>query len=197
MGLSHCGLSLLVGYVFISGTSCQSGHNAPSCQDRDGRCSDYALVGQCNQSNGSCSCDTYNATQEIDCFYLNASENVCLLRDCWHFSNSSGECREGSYERITALLLSIFLINFGAANFYIERYDLAVPQIILGLLLCFFQCGSCAVASKRDDDTSKLCVFCCSVNSFLSVFFFVWWLADLIIFATNTREDGDGCPLRT
>lgn len=193
------GLALLLGYVFIliSRTSCQLEPNATDCREMEDLCSDYVLVGECNQTNGECTCDTYNITRDIDCFYYDAPDNFCRVRDCWHFSNSSGECSEGPRERIVALLLSIFLINFGAANFYIERFDLAVPQIILGLMLCFFQFGSCAVASRRDDDTSKICIFCCSVNSFLSILFFSWWLADLIIFAMNSRDDGDGCPLIT
>ena len=189
---------MIVGSVLILRTGCDSTSNSTDCRGRpDQACSDYALVGDCNQTTGECNCDLYNSTEDIDCFYYDRSDNFCQLRDCWTFTNSSGRCREESRRRTTALLLSIFLINFGAANFYIERFDLAVPQIILGLLLCFFQIGSCAVAGRRDDDTSKLCIFCCSVNSFLSLLFFSWWIADLVIFATNSRDDGDGCPLAT
>ena len=197
-------LALLVGFVLVTTTSCERPPNGTDCRERqDETCSGYAGVGECNATSGFCNCnanDAYvNGTENFECFYYKSSTNFCQLRNCWRFSagNSSGECRQDLRRRTVALLLSIFLINFGAANFYIERYDLAVPQIILGLLLCFFQCGSCAVVRKRDDDTSPLCIFCCSVNSFLSLLFFAWWLADLIIFARNSRDDGDGCPLST
>ena len=190
------GLALLVGCVLVLGASCEANANVTDCLSDDD-CSDFPLVGECNGTSGVCSCDTYNATERIDCFYYDSSENFCRIRECWEFFNSSGRCREGSKKRLAALLLSIFLINFGAANFYIERYELAVSQIILGILLCFFQFGSCAVSAKRDDDTSKLCIFCCSINSFISLLFLAWWIADLVIFATNTRNDGDGCPLYT
>ena len=193
---------LLLGCALFASTNCQTLFNGTDCRDRldeqEDVCSRYALVGECNDTTGACDCSLYNNTGSLtDCFYLDSTDNLCRVRKCWRFSNSSGECREDGKRRTVALVLSIFLINFGAANFYVERYELAVPQIILGLLLCFFQCGSCAVARKRDDDTSKLCIFCCSVNSFLSLLFFAWWLADLIQFATNSREDGDGCPLVT
>lgn len=184
-------------YALIS-TSSASVSNATDCRERTNEnCSTFDLVGECNRTSGVCTCDVYNSTEPIDCFFYDSTNNFCQVRDCWSFSNSSGRCRETGKKRVTALLLSIFLINFGAANFYIERYDLAVPQIILGLLLCFFQFASCAVTAKRDDDTSKLCIFCCSVNSFFSLFLFSWWIADLVIFATNSRDDGDGCPLIT
>lgn len=187
------GLGVTLLFVLVS-SGCATVSNSTDC--RDYGCSTFALVGECNQTSGICSCDTYNTTERIDCFYYD-SNNFCQVRDCWNFINSSGRCVETGKERLTALLLSIFLINFGAANFYIERYDLAVPQIILGLLICFFQCGSCALNSKRDDDTSKLCIICCSVNAFFSLFLFSWWIADIIIFATNSRDDGDGCSLLT
>ena len=199
-------LALLVGFVIFTSTCSELPPNGTDCgarrHDQEDGCSRYALVGECNSTTGICNCDVYTAdsngtTESLECFYYDPSTNFCQLRNCWHFSNSSGECRRDTRRRVVALLLSIFLINFGAANFYIERYDLAVPQIILGLLLCFFQCASCAVARKRDDDTSALCIFCCSVNSFVSLLFFAWWLADLIIFALNSRDDGDGCPLST
>ena len=196
--MKYFGLALLVWSLIILRTSCEPTSNVTDCRERLGEaCSDYALVGECNQTNGDCICDVYNTTQNIDCFFHDTSTNFCLVRDCWRFSNTSGECRDEARRRTVALLLSIFLINFGAANFYIERFDLAVPQIIIGLLLCFFQIGSCAMAAKRDDDKTLLCVSCCSINSFLSLLIFSWWIADLVIFATNSRDDGDGCPLST
>ena len=166
------------------------------CTLRNNTCS-TTNVGTCDELTGVCSCNTTSLNTTIDCFVLNNETNFCDRLRCFEYFGSDGECREGSKNRLTALLLSIFLINFGAANFYIERYELAVPQIILGLFLCVFQVGSCAAAGKRDGDTSIPCIICCSINSFLSLLFLAWWLADLIIFATNTRNDGDDCPLYT
>ena len=196
------GLAIVIGCLFILGVSGQSAfdasENSTDCRLAEEGCSRFALVGECNETSGLCTdCDLYNQSRELDCFFLDTELNRCRVRRCWTFFNGSRSCREGSKSRLTALLLSIFLINFGAANFYIERYELAVPQIILGLLLCFFEFGSCATSSKREDLPNKICVFCCATNSLLSVLFLSWWLADLIIFATNSRNDGDGCPLST
>lgn len=150
-------------------------------------------IGECNFTTGNCSC---NQSTLGDCFTLNTN-NYCVESRCYSYQELQGTCRKGRLQRTIALLLSIFLINFGAANFYIERYELAVPQIVLGLMMCLFQFGSCAVAGAResDGDTTIPCIVCCSINSVLSLLFFSWWIADLIIFATNTRLDGMGCPL--
>ena len=160
-------------------------------------CSSYNNLGICNNITGECSCENVFLNRTVECFRYNNETNFCDKLSCYKYFSSDGECREGLKSRTTALLLSIFLINFGAANFYIERYELAVPQIILGLVLCFFQFGSCAVACTKEDETSTPCIVCCSFNSLFSLLFLAWWLADLIIFAMNNRDDGDGCPLYT
>lgn len=141
---------------------------------------------------GVCSC---NSTLPSDCFEV--SGGVCSLTKCGEYTNTTEECRLGRRSKTTALLLSIFLINFGAANFYVAQYAYAIPQIIIGLLLCVFQVGSCATTCARSDKekTSIPCFLCCSINSVLSLTIFAWWIADIVIFATDKRTDGDGCPL--
>lgn len=156
-------------------------------------CSDFSTVGVCNTVTGECSCNRTSTGAPLVCF--NLVDNFCELDRCYRYDNDTETCLEGVRSRKTALLLSIFLINFGAANFYIRRFELAVPQIVLGLLLCFFQIGSCAVANTKDDDTSTACIICCSCNAVFSLLFLAWWIADLVIFATNQRLDGDDCVL--
>lgn len=167
---------------------------AQNCS-RDDECSDPHDVvygGVCDQLTGECTC---NDTLPTLCFEI--SNNTCMSTVCSMYYNVTNDCRVGTKSKTTTILLSIFLINFGAANFYIERYALAVPQIILGLLLCVFQFGSCAAACTRGDKdkTSIPCILCCSINSVLSLSLFSWWIADLIIFATGSQTSGDGCPL--
>jgi len=49
---------------------------------------------------------------------------------------------------------------------------------------------------RRDDNGPTFkCATCCFCNALLSLMFFAWWIADLVIFATNQRIDGDDCPL--
>lgn len=176
---------LLLTTARVSG---QDGVELVECDSANFNCSSEMGVGAC--INGSCYC---NETTLGDCFIVR--NNSCVLNTCYTYMSDQGTCRKGTKSRTVAIVLSLFLINFGAANFYIERYELAIPQIILGLMLCFFQFGSCAVAASRDDDTSVPCIICCSINSLISLLFLAWWIADLVIFATNTRNSRDGCPL--
>ena len=166
-----------------------AGESLIDCDSGNFSCSEYPSVGLC--VNGSCYC---NETTLGECFFI-SSMNTCNLTTCYHYIPEEMMCRKGTKSRTIAILLSVFLINFGAANFYIERFELAIPQIVMGLLLCFFQFGSCAVAAARDDDTSLPCIICCSLNSLISLLFLAWWIADLVIFVTNTRTSRDGCPL--
>ena len=174
----------LVGSLTISNTSC-SMRPEPSCNEMN------LTIGECNVTTGKCRCNLG------ECFVLNSSTNYCekTSKSCYMYLENEGICRNGTRSRTVAILLSIFLINFGAANFYIERYDLAIPQIILGLALCLFQCGSCAVAGSREGETTVPCIVCCSINSFLSLLFLSWWIADLILFSTRMRLDEQDCPL--
>ena len=188
-------ISTLLMLLGVMGACC--GLNCTSDYD----CSEYEdnranmTVGVCNVATGTCSC---SSALPSGCFEVDESSNMCALTACGNFFNRTNEiCRVGSFSKTTALLLSIFLINFGAANFYIEQYALAIPQIILGLLLCVFQFGGCAAAAARDDHEkiTKTCTLCCSLNLFFTLTVVIWWLVDLIIFAVNARNDGNGCPL--
>ena len=167
---------------------------AQNCSERT--CSEYSTAGVCEPISGECTCNSTlvnNTDSPLVCF--NLINNFCKLDRCYRYNNNTRMCEEGARSKTTALLLSIFLINFGAANFYIQRYELAVPQIILGLFLCFFQIGSCAVAGTKDEDTTTACIVCCSLNTLFSLLFLSWWIADLVIFATNKRLDGNDCVL--
>ena len=190
MAVSAKEVLLLVALVSL--TCAQNITSCLSDEDCSPSIHNVESAGICNVTSGLCSCNT---TLPSDCFHI--YNNTCAPTRCGVFDNTTSSCRAGPKSRTTALLLSIFLINFGAANFYIEQYGLAIPQIIIGLLLCVFQFGSCAAACARSekDKTSIPCVICCSINTFLSLLIFVWWLADLIIFALNTRTDREDCPL--
>lgn len=175
--------------VFVNGQILES-----NCSSRpDFSCDLLNLtVGECDKTTGICSC---NGSDFGDCFSLNRSTNYCEVSSCYNLQEQGGTCKTRR-SRTVSILLSIFLINFGAANFYIERYEYAIPQIILGLALCLFQFGSCAAAkTNRDNETTIPCIVCCSINSVVSLLFFSWWIADLIIFATNMRLDGQKCPI--
>ncbi len=153
-----------------------------------------ALV-QC-LTDGRCACSS--------CFNRNETDNTCYLETCTEYSPDDLKCVDDRKNTLTAFLLTFFLVPTGAANFYIERLDFAIPQLLLGIIYIFFQCcvmpcvRSCAKDAKENGDTAKGLISCvlCIPYCLLAWLFFSWWIADLVIFGTNQRLDGDNCPLR-
>uniref|UniRef100_A0A1X7VU48 Uncharacterized protein n=1 Tax=Amphimedon queenslandica TaxID=400682 RepID=A0A1X7VU48_AMPQE len=149
----------------------------------------------CN--NGRCACTA--------CFMLNTTTNRCYLDPpCTAYDpndqNSDNGCIDRRQKQLTAFLLSFFLTWTGAANFYIERYDFAVPQLIFGIILCAMSCvGRCAKECVKDKDNKAaklgVCCFIAVPTCLLSMMFFAWWITDLVYFGTNRRTNGDGCYL--
>ena len=137
-----------------------------------------------------------------DCFMV-SELGSCSLRECRDYTRNG--CEDDRRSQLTALLLSIFLSGVGAANFYIDRDGLAAGQLVLFLIILFSSCAVCF----------PLCCICCGKDNekmgvIISIYFCLitiiiilaslaqtaWWIADLVIFANNNRDDGDGCPLR-
>ena len=145
---------------------------------------------------GQCSCS--------DCFFLNDTANSCYINPpCTDYNANTGQCTDNRRKTLTAFLLTFFLVPTGAANFYIDRLDFAIPQLILGIIYIFFQCcvmpcvRKCAKDAKENDDGCKGLISCalCIPYCLLAMLFFSWWIADLVIFGTNQRLDGDSCDL--
>ena len=138
-----------------------------------------------------------------DCF-MRSESGTCSLRECRDYTTSNG-CEDDRRSQLTALLLSIFLSGVGAANFYIERNGLAAGQLVIFLIIlfsscavCFPLCCICCVSEKKSTGIILTAYFC-----FITVLIVLaslaqtaWWIADLVIFANNDREDGDGCMLK-
>ena len=86
-------------------------------------------------------CESYNCICNSNCFKLNGS--VCDYSVCGQYDNITSTCTDSPdlKDQKTAFLLSMFLSSVGAANFYIERYDLGrqggnVQYTLLFLILC-------------------------------------------------------------
>ena len=205
MAWALCTPAICLTLVVLSESCHPASAQTPSSQDSscclnvlEDECSKNFTVGYCDDESTLTNCFALNennhCVESKYCFTLKVN-SYCVDSNCYFNQSCEDNCNFGRKRRDIALWLSVFLMNFGAANFYIERYGLAIAQIILGLFLCLFQFGSCAVAGTRDGETTPPCLICCSVNTFLSLLFLSWWVADLVTFATNLRRDGSFCPL--
>ncbi|CAI8013438.1 hypothetical protein GBAR_LOCUS8514 [Geodia barretti] len=136
-------------------------------------------------------------------------EGTCIEVSCedWRYNTRDLDCQDDRPSQLTAFLLSFFLSSTGAANFYIGRDDLGGGQLFLLILMfavsyitCYLPCCLGCCMSKDDVKGSIFFMALIVLETVLVVIIFVaiwaWWLADLIIFATNQRDAGNGCMLR-
>ena len=136
-----------------------------------------------------------------ECFILNSITNRCYtMPPCTDYDNTTGQCIDRRKSQLTAFLLAFFLTWTGAANFYINRLEYAIPQLIFGILFCSMCCViGCVRQTTKDTEENpiKWCVGCFVGTStcLLYALFLAWWIAELVIFATNERHDGSGCSL--
>ena len=138
-----------------------------------------------------------------DCFMVSAAGS-CSLRECRDYARDG--CQDDRRSQLTALLLSIFLSSVGAANFYIDRDGLAAGQLVLFLIILFSSCAVCfplcCVCCASDQEKTVgiiLSIYFCFITTLIilaSLALTAWWIADLVIFANNDRDDGDGCMLK-
>lgn len=74
--------------------------------------------------NGNCVCN--------DCFFMDNSDGLCYTCIDYPYNSTTRMCGSDSRQnQLTALLLSLFLSAFGAANFYIEQTALGGVPIYI------------------------------------------------------------------
>ena len=152
---------------------------------------------------GSCVCR--------QCFGRNSNNNTCReLAPCQRYNTVTLSCDDERRSQLVAMLLSLFLSEVGAANFYIARNDLAGGQLAIFLMsflvICIASCPCCFLCCCKDDSGEKTAFgFCLYIIAIVigvvlalicALMMLAWWIADLVIFVQNTRLDGQNCMLR-
>ena len=156
-------------------------------------------------------CTSSQCECKSECFELNTSSNTCTLvsSPCYSYSSALGECQSSAPRKITALLLSLFVGTTGADNFYINRFDFAIPQLILFLsplcgcfTLCFYSGCAVFLSSKRNWRPLAHCMHCSAlIIATLAAIVFpltttAWNIADIFAIAFNEHFDANGCQLK-
>ncbi|KAL5517504.1 hypothetical protein EMCRGX_G003059 [Ephydatia muelleri] len=158
-------------------------------------------------------CENYSCICSSNCFKTSGS--TCEYSVCGQYDNATHNCTTTSdlKDQKTAFLLSLFLSSIGAANFYIGRNELAIPQLVMSvvmvatplLLLCICCCAlECSDTGGHMGGMAVQCIL--GIMGFVSIVPLIiavllalitiaWWIADLVIFVNNERTDGSGCAL--
>ena len=150
----------------------------------------------------NCSADGECVCRE--CFYFDEDEGNCAIDEpCQTYDTSDNSCSDHRRSQLVAVVLACVCSVFGAANFYIARYEYAVPQ--LGLLVCLIVASVFGrilqyFSEDKGRSTEKFCALCTTVTAAVVAILalltiIAWWLADIAIFVMNDRRDGDNCPL--
>jgi TM2 domain-containing membrane protein YozV len=106
-------------------------------------------------------------------------------------------CTYKRKEQLTAFLLEMFL-PLGAGHFYSGRILSGILKLILFLapiVVFIFFCVGVSI-SKTDDEAT--CVGICTIFSNCALFCAVitWQMADIVLYAINLYDDGNGVPLK-
>ena len=161
----------------------------------------YISLVQCTDS--ECVCTT-------ECFLLNSTSGKCSLPDnrCYAYSPSDDSCHSSAPSWLTAVLLSLLVGTTGADNFYINRFEFAIPQLLLflsPLCGCFAFCSYSACAaflySRRNLRHISNCInlMALILASLAAIIFplttLSWNLYDIFKIGFNTQLDNNGCVL--
>ncbi|KAL5517098.1 hypothetical protein EMCRGX_G002568 [Ephydatia muelleri] len=162
-------------------------------------------------------CESNNCVCNSNCFKLNGF--ICDFSVCGQYSNATKNCITASdlKDQKTAFLLSLFLSFIGAANFYIGRYDLAIPQLVMTVVMvipvvfaiiccrCLFDLRNSRSFKSGSGSLGPFLLLLVLMGAVIFVMFVImaliilitisWWIADLVMFVDNERTDGSGCPL--
>lgn len=164
------------------------------------------IEGRINVSDSLINCSAVGECVCNECFLLDKDNSICAVDSpCWAYDTSDSECKDHRRSQVIALVLAAILSAVGAANFYIARYEYAVPQLALFVCLIIASCFGRILRYLSDDKgrkTEKFCALCTTVTAAVVAIIALgvivaWWIADIVFFSKNARSDGDNCPLRS
>jgi hypothetical protein len=133
--------------------------------------------GQCSEDRTKCICDKEYATYNSD---------------------DGTECNYERKKAWLALVLQLFFGWSGAGYFYLELYNIAVPQLILTgvpfilmtIVCCALCCSRGRVEFCEGGDCGFMCLVVVGVMWFLM--FILWYLISVILIGVNHYTDGNG-----
>ena len=178
-----------------------------NCTERTD-CLEYSVL------NGSTTslvqCMSSECVCSSECFELNPTSKRCFLQtsQCYSYSLSDDTCHSTAPSWLTAFLLSLLIGTTGADNFYISRFDYAIPQLLLFLSPL---CGCCTlisycictmvISTRRNLHSLSTCihVVALSLSAIAAIVFplitISWNLIDIFIIGFNSQQDNNGCTL--
>ena len=194
----RCSVILLLCYLSQTNSACTESTD----------CLEYSVLNVSTTSLVRCRSSECECSSE--CFELNLTSKRCFLQtsQCYSYSLSDDTCHSTAPSWLTTFLLSLLIGTTGADNFYISRFDYAIPQLLLFLSPL---CGCCTlisycictavISTKRNLRSISNCfhVMALSLSAIAAIVFplitISWNMVDLVLLALNKRNDGNDCIL--
>ena len=139
------------------------------------------------------------------CMTYNNDTQVCHIKKCYKWDGTT--CEKSGKSLTTAIVLQAipFTGAFGSGFGNIGRWDLfAIPMSVIFGGCCFGICSICliGVCKKENDDPldDKEAYMLCYSNCFGCLYgctIFILWIWGIVIIATKSILDGNGCELVT
>lgn len=153
---------------------------------------------------GTCDCD--NFCFEFDAFVTGDIQDSCTVRsECYSYLKQNDTCILITKPIKDIALYAVFLGFVGVANFQVGLTTQGAFQAVLFTLLVVASVLDCLVNARcyykrKRGHSGHGIVFLWNVVLFiiillLSLTLFFWWLLDLILFASSTKRDSNGCLL--
>jgi hypothetical protein len=139
-----------------------------------------------------------NCIDDTTCKCADGFVNLPPPKDSTITSDPIPYCQYKQKSQLTAFLLQFFILH-GSGHFYVGNLQYAIPQLIICLCPTLIYIVMCMMGIKIRKTDGPRTLTNLILVLFTCLFFFTmisWWLADVIIFGTNSYNDSNGIPLR-
>jgi len=121
----------------------------------------------------------------------------CVCKDDWYTTDAAKPCNTEKKARITAILLHVFVGNFGTAPFYLGWTGYGVAMLLMCCLPCVCMCIVMCGAAGAGDEKGPMVAMCLPLfQALFGCASFGLWVAIIIFIANDKARDGDNVPLK-
>jgi len=142
------------------------------------------IVVQCNDGTSTKSCG------EGTC-----NNDNCVCNDDWYTTEESKPCNTKKKSRTTAILLHVFVGNFGAGAFYLGWTAYGVATLLMCLVPCVCICVLVCGGIASGDEKGGLAALAPVIQCCFGIASMGLWIAVIVYIADGESRDSDNVPL--
>jgi len=121
--------------------------------------------------------------------------NTCLCKDDWYTTEANKPCKTKKKSRTTAILLHVFVGNFGAGAFYLGWTAYGVATLLMCLVPCVCICVLVCGGIASGDEKGGLAALAPVIQCCFGIASMGLWIAVIVYIADGESRDSDNVPL--